>query len=192
LGELEICAQGPVCFAYRIRCPIKGWQAECAYCSGGVIMLLCPDMTDVLLATVLLSSRRGVGMRIKCGCSPPLFGCFCLICLGLARARWMERGDLGRGGVLPEVGDSRGEASFHKYLGCFPSGVTSLLLLSALFGGIIRVSLIITPDRYQRVYVRHDAGYVSPLTSGIGQPQPQRPRHQGLYSDPYARGDRAI
>jgi hypothetical protein len=35
---------------------------------------------------------------------------------------------------------------FQRYLGCFPSGITSLLILNALFGGIIEVSLIITLD----------------------------------------------
>jgi hypothetical protein len=63
-------------------------------------MLLRPDMTVVLLATVLLLPRRGVGMHIKCECSPPVLG----------RDGW-STGDVGRGGVLPEVGDSRREAS---------------------------------------------------------------------------------
>lgn len=36
---------------------------------------------------------------------------------------------------------------FKRYLGCFPSGVTPLLLLSAFFEGIIWVFLIITPDK---------------------------------------------
>jgi hypothetical protein len=36
-----------------------------------------------------------------------------------------------------------------RYLNCFPSGVTSLLLLSALFEEIIRVFLIIIPDRME-------------------------------------------
>jgi hypothetical protein len=54
-------------------------------------MLLRPDMTIVLLATVLVLPRRGVGMRIKCECSPPIFGSLSLICLGSARARRMER-----------------------------------------------------------------------------------------------------
>jgi hypothetical protein len=35
-------------------------------------MPLRPDVTAVLLAIVLLSPRRGVGMRIKCGCCAPV------------------------------------------------------------------------------------------------------------------------
>jgi hypothetical protein len=90
-GEAESCAQGLVCFAYRIRCPIEGWQATCAHCSGDVIMLLRLDVIDVLLATVHLLPRRGVGMRIKCACSLPIFGRFCLTCQRSARARRTER-----------------------------------------------------------------------------------------------------
>jgi hypothetical protein len=46
--------------------------------------------------------------------------------------------------------ETLGEKSRSKrYLGCFPSGVTSLLLLSVLFEEIIRVSLIIIPDRME-------------------------------------------
>jgi hypothetical protein len=41
-------------------------------------MLLRPDMAVVLLATVLLPSRRGVDMHIKCECSPPILGAFVL------------------------------------------------------------------------------------------------------------------
>jgi hypothetical protein len=33
----------------RIRCPIRGWQAVCAHNGACIIMLLCPDMTIVLL-----------------------------------------------------------------------------------------------------------------------------------------------
>ena len=36
-----------------------------------------------------------------------------------------------------------------RYLSYFPSGVMSLLLMSASFGGIIWVPLIITPGRYR-------------------------------------------
>jgi hypothetical protein len=44
---------------------------------------------------------------------------------------------------------------YKSYLACFPSGVTPLLLLSAFFGGIIRVSLIITPDNFAQIsYMR--------------------------------------
>jgi hypothetical protein len=46
--------------------------------------------------------------------------------------------------------------------------------------------------RYRRVSIKHDARYVSPLTSGIGQPWPPGPQHQGHYSDPYARRDSEI
>lgn len=67
------------------------WQAACAYRRGGVIMLLRPDMIVVLLDTVILVPRRGVGVRIKCECSPPVFGRLCLIYLGLARVRRMGR-----------------------------------------------------------------------------------------------------
>jgi hypothetical protein len=63
----------------------------CAYCSGDIIMLLRPDVIVVLLATVLLLPRRGVGTRIKCECSLPFFGRFCLICRGSARARQTEQ-----------------------------------------------------------------------------------------------------
>jgi hypothetical protein len=41
--------------------------------------------------------------------------------------------------------------------------------------------------QYQRVSIKHDARYVSPLTSGTGQHQPQGPQRRGLYSDPYVR-----
>jgi hypothetical protein len=54
-------------------------------------MLLCPDVIGVLLATVFLLPRRGVGMRIKCEYALPIFGCFCLIYRGSARARRTER-----------------------------------------------------------------------------------------------------
>jgi hypothetical protein len=89
-GEVEICARGPVCFACCIRCPIEGCQAMCTLCSGDVIMLLRPDVIVVLSAIVRLLLRRGVSMRIKCGCSLLVFGRFCLIFLGLARARRIE------------------------------------------------------------------------------------------------------
>jgi hypothetical protein len=49
-------------------------------------MLFHSDLTAVFLATVLLLPLRGVGMCIKCVCSPPVFGRLCLICLGIARA----------------------------------------------------------------------------------------------------------
>jgi hypothetical protein len=42
-------------------------------------MLLRLDVIDVLLATVLLLPRRGVGMRIKCECSLSVFWHFCFI-----------------------------------------------------------------------------------------------------------------
>jgi hypothetical protein len=54
-------------------------------------MLFRSDLTAVLLATMLLPPWRGVGIRIKCECSPPVFGCLCLICLGSARVRRVER-----------------------------------------------------------------------------------------------------
>jgi hypothetical protein len=38
------------------------------------------------------------------------------------------------------------------YLDCFPLGLMSLLLLSAFFGGIIWVPLIITPDSIPRAF----------------------------------------
>jgi hypothetical protein len=50
-------------------------------------MLLRPDVIAVFLASVLLLPQRGVGMHIKCECSLPVFGRFCLICRGSARAR---------------------------------------------------------------------------------------------------------
>jgi hypothetical protein len=46
--------------------------------------------------------------------------------------------------------------------------------------------------QYLRVSVKHDIEYVSPLTNEIGQPQPQRPQRQGLYSDSYTGRDEAI
>jgi hypothetical protein len=91
VGEAEICARGPVCFTCRIDVPSGGWQAACTYYSGGVIMLLHSDLTNVLLTTVLLLPQRGIGMRIKCACSPPIFGRLCLICLRSAQARRTER-----------------------------------------------------------------------------------------------------
>jgi hypothetical protein len=53
-------------------------------------MLLRPDVIVVLLATVLLLPRRGVGMRIKCECSLHVFRRFCFIYRESARARRME------------------------------------------------------------------------------------------------------
>jgi hypothetical protein len=90
-GEAEICARGSVYFTCHIICPIRGWQAACAYCSENVIILLCSNVITVLLAIVLLLSRRGVGMHIKSECSLPVSGRFCLICWGSARVRKMER-----------------------------------------------------------------------------------------------------
>jgi hypothetical protein len=52
-------------------------------------MLLRSDVIVVLLATVHLLPRHGVG--IKCECSLPIFGRFCLACRGSARARQTER-----------------------------------------------------------------------------------------------------
>jgi hypothetical protein len=48
-------------------------------------MLLRPDVIAILLATVLMLPRGGVGMRIKGECSLPVFGRFYLICRGSAR-----------------------------------------------------------------------------------------------------------
>jgi hypothetical protein len=90
-GKAEICARGSVCFVCRIRCPIGGWQTACAYYSGDVIMMLRPDVIVVLLATMLLLLRRGIDMHIKCKCSLPIFGPFCLICKGSTRARRTKR-----------------------------------------------------------------------------------------------------
>jgi hypothetical protein len=53
-------------------------------------MMLHLDVIVVLLATVYLLPRHGVGMRIKCKCSLPVFGRFCLTCGGSARARRTE------------------------------------------------------------------------------------------------------
>jgi hypothetical protein len=143
---LQICARGPVRFACRIRSPIGGWQAACTYCSGDVIILLLPDMTAVLLAIVLLLTRRGVGMCIKCECSLPVFGRFCLICWGSARARRTERWrprarrSSARGGRLSERSlGLRGTSDVS------PRGFRPYFSECALWR-IIRVSLIITID----------------------------------------------
>jgi hypothetical protein len=110
-------------------------------------------MTAALLATVLLSPWRGVGMHIKCGCSPPVFGRFCLIRLGLARVGRTERWRPRTRRSSARCGRLLGEKPrFKRYLGCFPLRVTSILLLSALFGGIIRVSLIIALDSSPRAF----------------------------------------
>jgi hypothetical protein len=69
VGRGRDCVRGPVCFTRCIRCPIGEWQAACTYCSGGVIILLRPDLTAVLFAIALLLPRRGVVMHIKCECS---------------------------------------------------------------------------------------------------------------------------
>jgi hypothetical protein len=47
-GEVEIYARGPVCFSYRIRCPIGGWQVVGVHSDGSLIMLLHLDTTVVL------------------------------------------------------------------------------------------------------------------------------------------------
>jgi hypothetical protein len=50
------------------------------------------------------------------------------------------------------VGDSQERTRVRRYLGCFPLGVMSLLLLSVFFGGIIWVPLIIKPDSSPRAF----------------------------------------
>jgi hypothetical protein len=101
-GRTQRFVRGSVCFACRIRCPIEGWQEVCAYCSGGVIMLL---------ATMLLLPRRGVVCALN-ACVPHLFsGSFVSFAWDQLRRDGQSGCDFGRGGVRLEVGDSRGEAS---------------------------------------------------------------------------------
>jgi hypothetical protein len=74
-------------------------------------MLLHSDVIAILLATVHLLPRHGVGISIKCECSLPIFGRFCLACVDQLGRDGRSGGDLGRGGVLPEVEDPQGETS---------------------------------------------------------------------------------
>jgi hypothetical protein len=50
-------------------------------------MLLRSDMTVVLFIHCAPVPLRGVGVRIKCECSPLGFRRLCPICMGSARAR---------------------------------------------------------------------------------------------------------
>jgi hypothetical protein len=92
-------------------------------------MLSRPSVIDVLSATVLMMPRRGVGMRIKCACSLPVFGRFCLICRGSAQVRrtewWQPRA---RRSSARDRRLSGRSLSFKGYLDCFPSVISSLLL----------------------------------------------------------------
>jgi hypothetical protein len=71
---------------------------------------VAPGHDRCLVSHCAPKSLRGVGVRIKCECSPLAFGRLCRVCLGSARGRRGSGGDFGRGGDLPEVGDPQGEA----------------------------------------------------------------------------------
>jgi hypothetical protein len=92
-GEAKICARGSVCFTRLIRRPIGGWQVACTYYSGrgGCNHAVASGCDCCLVNHRAPAIAAWVGMHIKCECSPLVFGCSCLICLGSSRVRRTER-----------------------------------------------------------------------------------------------------
>jgi hypothetical protein len=83
--------EGQFYFTCRIRCPIGGWQASCVYSIREPNYVVVPGYDRCLVRHYAPVPLCGVGMCIKCECSTLVFGHLCLICLGSARARRMER-----------------------------------------------------------------------------------------------------
>jgi hypothetical protein len=91
-------------------------------------MLLRPDVIVVLLATMLLLPRRGIDMCTKCECSLPIFGLLSYL-PGISSGE--TDGALvtsGEAEFYPRWETLREKPRFKRYLGCFPSGVSSLLI----------------------------------------------------------------